>query len=384
MSRVRLAIPMLLALAAAPARAYPVGKAVPLDDLEKRVDLVAKATVVSEHAVTDPWFIPMAGFEAREAELQIVSILKGPAARTVRFRHYAPVPGAVGSYAPQHYQLDIGATYVVFAKHDQGDVYRQWNASHTMKEDEGILRTATVLPHRGKTARAMVWAELTELVASSKAAEVVYGIRQLDTMSGGRVVELHDFDRQAALAAVRPQLGSNTHDVANAALAMFGDDTQYLDDGQAVFWLVGLGKGEIPGFAPRAATGAPAAAMATTELIALADTGPDDLRARAIRVLGRTRAAPAAKLEAWSRDPDAGVRAAATVTSAERADRAILIRGARDSSPEVRTQQRSPLATRRTPPRSHSWTGSSTIRRCPCGRPPRWCCCRSRPTRRRT
>jgi hypothetical protein len=331
-----LLVSALVMLGAPPAHGYPVGAAVPLDEMAKQADLVAKATVVSERVVADPWFDAVPGFEVREAELHIVSIVKGTAASTVRFRHYAIVPDIAMAYAPQHYELDVGATYIVFAMRERGETYRQWQKSHTVKGDEGLFRCATAKPHRGKTVHDAVWAELADLLASTVTTDVIHGIEQLDTMSGGHQIALHDFDRQVVLTTLRPLLGSKQHDVVSAALAVFGEDTPYLDDGQAVFWLVGVGKGEIPGFGALQVTGAPAAAIATTELVALADAGPADLRARAIRVLGRTRTVAVSKLESWSRDADAGVRAAATVTSAERTDRTLVIRGVVDPSPDVR------------------------------------------------
>ena len=94
---------MLIAVfAARPAAAsYLVGPAVPLEQLAKGADLVCKATVTADRPVTDPWFEKITGFEARETELRLVSILKGPAdAKVVRFRHYAVAPGPT-MYAPR-------------------------------------------------------------------------------------------------------------------------------------------------------------------------------------------------------------------------------------------------------------------------------------------
>src|SRR5215467_6243263 len=85
-------VAMLVAmLAARPALGYGVGPAVSLDELVKTADLITKATVAADRAVADASFDKLPGFEVRETELRVVSMIKGPRdAKVVRFRHYAP------------------------------------------------------------------------------------------------------------------------------------------------------------------------------------------------------------------------------------------------------------------------------------------------------
>ena len=63
---------MLVLLVASPAGAYLVGPPVPLEELAKKADLVCKATVLSDHPVTDTWFDVIAGYEVRETEMRVV------------------------------------------------------------------------------------------------------------------------------------------------------------------------------------------------------------------------------------------------------------------------------------------------------------------------
>ena len=48
-----------------------------LQQLAKRVDLVCKATVISDGPIVDSWFKPISGFEARDAALRVVSVFRG-------------------------------------------------------------------------------------------------------------------------------------------------------------------------------------------------------------------------------------------------------------------------------------------------------------------
>jgi hypothetical protein len=328
-----------MVLAARSASGYAVGPAVPLEEMVKKSDLACKVTAGAGTPVTDAWFEKLTGYEVRETELRIVSCVKGaPSAKVVRFRHYAPAPpknGMVMPYAPQSYQLAAGRSYLVFASKAGGDVYRQLWKSHTVKPDQGALLAADDKPHRGATITEAVWAELRGLLASARADDVVYAIRQLDDLSGGHVTGLADLERRAVLGELRPLVGAKAAPIATAAIAVFGFDSPYFDDQQAAFWLAGAGKGSLPGLSPRTPSASPAAAVAAAELLAVAD-GPaaPELRASAIRALGR--AAPAGKLAAWSKDKEPLVRRAAVLVSAAHADRKTIAAGAADAAPEVR------------------------------------------------
>jgi hypothetical protein len=324
-------------LSASSASGYMVGPAVPLEELAKKADLVVKATVAADRPVTDAWFEALPGYEVRETELRVVSIVKGaPGTKLVRFRHYAPVPnGMVMGYAPQSYQLAVGRSYLVFASRVGGDVYRQLAKQHTQKADQGVMRAADDKPHRGATITEVALAELRGLLASAAPDDGVYAIDQLDEMSGGRMIGLKDFDRRVVLDAIRPLILAKAAPVATAAIAVFGFDSPYFDDRQAAFWLAGIGKGSIPGMSGRTPSADRAARIAAKELLAVAD-GPasPELRAQAIRALGG--AAPAGKVAAWGKDPELAVRRAAVAVSAAYADRKPIASGSADGSPEVR------------------------------------------------
>ena len=328
---------MIVALSATRASGYAVGPAVALEQLAKTADLVCKATVVADRPITDAWFEPLPGFEVRDTELRVVSVVKGAkGVKLVHFHHYAPTSGPA-SYAPQSYRFTTGRSYLVFAAQGTGDVYRQVTKSHTAKEDQGVMLAADATPTRGKTITEVVWAELQALLASKASDDVVTAIAQLDQMSGGRATKLSDFERAVSLAAIRPLIASNDPAIATAAITVFGADSPYFDDADAAYWLAGIGKGTIPGLGPRTPTKTPAADVAVKELIAVADGAPSaELRALAIRALGRSHAIPATKIERWSRDRDPAIRRAAVLVSAELADHTVIATSKADASEVVR------------------------------------------------
>lgn len=328
----------VVAVTSSVAHGYAVGPAIPLEDLAKRCDLVVKATVVATTAVTDPWFDTIMGYEAREAELAVVSTLKGTPAKKVRFRYYAPVPGSpVAGYSPLAYTLHAGRTYLVFAVAAGGGVYRQFDKSHTQQEDQGLMLALDARPHRGKTVTLAVRAELLMLLTSKQPDDVLVGIRGLDALSGGGRSTLKDLDRTDALSVIKPLIRSHEPAVAAAAISVFATDSPYLDDRQAPYWLAGLGSKLILGVGELVAPKTSTADTALADLSAVASRGKDPaIRATAIRALGRSPKVPAASVLAWSRDPDAGVRAAAILVSAERTDRSPIRAGATDPSADIR------------------------------------------------
>jgi HEAT repeat protein len=331
---------IIAAFAATPASGYLVGPAVGLEELAGTADLVCKVTVVADHPAADAWFEALGGFEVRETEMRVVSIIKGPSgARVVRFRHYAPAaaPAFVSSYEPQSYSFTIGRPYIVFAAKAEGDTYRQLSKRHTSKADQGVLLAADDAPHRGKTITEAAWAELRGLLASTTAHDAVQAIVQLDEMSGGHSSELKDFDRHTVLVAIEPMILAKTDAVAKAAITVFGADSPYFDDRQAGFWLAGMGKGTIPGLGARTPGNNPAADLAVKELLVVASgQASAELRGLAIRALGRSHAVPAAKLAEWSRDPEPMVRRAAVLVSAELADHKLIANGSGDAAADVR------------------------------------------------
>lgn len=331
-------IALFFALRVSTAHGYAVGPAIPLEDLAKRSDLVVKATVIKTAPVTDPYFDPIMGFEAREAQLAVVSALKGTFTKTIRFRYYAPVPQSpVAGYSPLAYTLEPKRTYIFFAVDAGNGVYRQFDKHHTELEAQGLMLALDARPHRGKTVTLAVRAELLMLLTSKQKDDVLAGIRGLDALSGGGRSTLKDLDRKAALAAIQPMIRSKMPEVASAAISVFATDSPYLDDRQAQYWLAGFGSKLILGIGeltlPKASTGD----LAFHDLLATANSHPDNaIRAVAIRALGRSSKLPAATVLAWTREVDIGVRSAAVLISAEKADRTPIKIAATDISAELR------------------------------------------------
>lgn len=106
---------MAIVACAVPVHADILSPAVGLEELAQQVDLVCKATVVADRVVTDEWFPPIGGYEARETELRIVSVIQGTASHVIRFRHYTSVPTPRVT-ARQSHALVHGRTYLVFAR----------------------------------------------------------------------------------------------------------------------------------------------------------------------------------------------------------------------------------------------------------------------------
>lgn len=323
---------------ARPAHAYAVGPAVPIETLARSADVVCKGTVVADRAVVDPSFDRISGYEVRETELRVVSLLKGPpATRTVRYRHFAPKAGEPTMFAPPSFTFTVGRTYLLLAAHVGGDVYRPITRAPTEKDDQAVLLAADDRPHRGATITDALWGELRALAASAAEADVLTAIQQLGERSGGRTSRLRDLDRKAALAVIQPLILHRSPAVASAAVRVFAADSPYLDDAQAPYWLAGVGKGTIPGVVARKPPASPSAGAATRELLAVAGgTGATELRALALRALGRSGGLSAAGLAALARDPEVAIRAAAVLVSAELPDRQIVRAGAVDPAPAVR------------------------------------------------
>jgi HEAT repeat protein len=301
--------------------------------------LVCKATVIADRSVTDGWFEPIAGFEVRETELRVVSIVKGVASNVIRFRHYAPSSG-LGWYAPQSYTFVTGRTYLVLAAQIAGDTYRQLAKSPTTM-DRSVLIAADAKPHRGTTLTEAACAELLALLKSPVEDDVVGAIRQLDVMSGGPAWDkfgLRDFERSQALAAIQPLLGTKSLTIATAAITVFGRDSPYFDDQDAPSWLVGIDKGHIPGIGARKRPASPLGDVGAKELLQVATDGmTPELRAMAIRALGRSsHAIPSAMVAVWLRDPSIAVRRAAVLASVDLPDREPIVSASTDGSPEIR------------------------------------------------
>lgn len=335
------AVMAILIFAASPASACLVPMPIPLKELARGADLVAKATVIADRPVVDNSFERIAGSEVRETELRIVSLLKGPASSVLHFRHYAPSPetSSVWMCPAPSYAFVVGHTYIVLATRIAGDTYRQLSQSRTML-DRSVLPTADASPLRGGTTiTEAVWGDLIARLNSPDEAVVLKAIGLLDEMSDGPPMGVQDFDRSQVLAAIQPLIGAKSVATASAAITVFGENSPYFDDDFAPQWLAGIGKGTIPGLLQRKPPVNPLAGGAAIELLRVATSGASaDLRALAIRALARSRAIPPATIGAWFRDPSIAVRSAAVLASTEIPDRATIRAASADSSPEVRQE----------------------------------------------
>src|ERR1700744_2792511 len=77
-----------LALAASSGSASLVTPTVSIEELARAADLVCKATVLSDRRVVGDSVESIPGVEVREAELRVVSVVKGHASNVIQFQHY--------------------------------------------------------------------------------------------------------------------------------------------------------------------------------------------------------------------------------------------------------------------------------------------------------
>lgn len=238
--------------------AYAVGPPEGLDKMTSNADLICKARAVSYTVITNAAFRPLPGFETRETRLELITVLKGnPATRDVLLQHYAVnlQNGVIFTYAPQHYELEPGECYLLFAvKTDRPGEFRQLRLSHTGNADEGVMRTLDARwlddlppvveeafarpPGAGAQTGALVkvahWSELGLLLGDTDPTNQLYAIRQLDELSlackdhdpMSRFNHTDDFNRETVLKALRPLLTESNDEVALAALNCFRAGTE--------------------------------------------------------------------------------------------------------------------------------------------------------------
>jgi len=320
----------------------------PLEHLARTADLACKATVVTDRSVTDDSFKAIDGFEVHESELRVVSIVKGVASKVIRFRYLAPSSENLMDLTPPQgiYPFSTfatGRTYLVLAKQVAGGTYRELERSRPFGMAQGVLLAADARPHRGTTLTEAAWAESLALLKSPREGDVIEGIRYLDDMSGGpawHTSTLRDFERDQALAAIQPLVEAKRIHIATAAITVFGRDSPYFYDQDVPFWFVGIGKGHITGLGARKRPANPVVAdIGAKELLQVATKGRTlELRALAIRAVGRSPAIPAAKIAVWARDPSIEVRRAAVLASAsaEPPDDEPIMTASTDRSPDFR------------------------------------------------
>jgi hypothetical protein len=345
-----------------------------LEELARTADLICKATVIADRSVIDDSFKPIDGFEVREAELRVISTLKGEPPNVIRFRYYGrpqnPPESALITLlrVEDHYLSHIaeaerypfasGRTYLVVATQIAGGTYREMAAflpsSHGAvlvgppppyfgMISPGVLLAADAKPHRGTTLTEAAWSELLALLKSPREDDVLEAIHPLDEMSGGPAWKGNGhtiFERDEALVAIQPLVRARSADIATAAVTVFGGDSPYFYDQDVPFWLVGIGKGHITGLGARKRPENPVVAdIGAKDLLQVATDGmTPKLRALAIRALGRRpHAYPAAMVAVWARDPSVEVRRAAVLASADVPDREPIMTASTDGSPELRS-----------------------------------------------
>lgn len=343
--------------------AYPVGRSLPLDKLQKEADVVFKGTVVSSAETKDPWFT-VPNYPVLSSEIRVISIIKGdaPSGKAV-FLHYGrqpkDLPGMTGDRsvrvvylgpAPQLYDLKNGRTYILFAKRtDKPDVYRQLWLNAKMKQDQGAVLAADEQPiPQGQPLKDILWRELEGLLKGSNLEDVPYAIRQLDEMSEGQGVPdgsrgLDDYDRGRVMESVRPYLFHQNAGIVKAALAAFAEDSPYANERYgAPAWLVAVGKGTIRGYSGWSKPRNNSSARAHwKDLAALGDgKGNKDLRATAVLSLGRAgEPAIFPHVVRWTQDPEPVIRKAAAILLSDfPSDETFqfLTQLAKDPAPEVR------------------------------------------------
>jgi hypothetical protein len=126
-----------------------------LEELARRSDLVCKATVLADHAVTDDSFTWQLGFEVHETSLRVVSIVKGSSPDVIRFRHYLRNSEPVW-YTRRPYTFDPGRSYLIFATRIEGDTYRPFEQYQGMI-NEGVLCSGGTAPTSTRRRRSSGW-----------------------------------------------------------------------------------------------------------------------------------------------------------------------------------------------------------------------------------
>ena len=329
------------------ALAYLVGPPLSLEKLTAEADLVFKGTAVSSEPVQDEWFKSIAGFAAEETEFSVISVPKGDSlGATLRFRHYDESTRPQGRmFQPLYYHFKVGRTYLVFAKRSgSAGVFRQFQANHKMKNDQGVLLCPDAEPATATSVGVAVWEELTRMLKSADATNVAYAIRQLDQMGGRRdnFGDTQDFDRTNVVQAIHGLITSADAMVAQAAIAAVGSHNPYMSEERTMHWLATVGRADIPGVGKMdwqmKNTGGE---LYWSELVALADSkAATETRAMAIQALGLVRA-PSLKqpIARWLDDPAPAIRAAATLLLGDfpgRESCGRIAALAEDAAPEVR------------------------------------------------
>src|SRR5204863_8184401 len=132
--------------------------------------------VVATTIITNSSFRPISGFELRAATLEVISVLKGDPVRLfAAFEYYSPMLAGAGAYAPQHYTLETGQTYLILATNtDVPGLFHQIRQSHTTKADEGVTRTLDARRLNGLSIKEAHWLELNLLLTNGPGSNTLY------------------------------------------------------------------------------------------------------------------------------------------------------------------------------------------------------------------
>ena len=319
---------LLLLMSNGTAWSYAVGGAVALEKLASSADLIFKGTAISSEIVGDAAFRDVPGYACYETEFKVASVVKGdPSPGSLKFRHYDRHPDATPvMYSPQSYHFEPGRSYVVLAKKNaRGGLQQIW-MNHTGMVDEGVWQCADDRAVEGREIKKIIWSELTGMLKSTDAADLLYAIRHLDGFSGGggnreiNFDSLMEFSRNDVLSVVHGLMTHPQASVAREAIEVVGSHNPYLSVESAPFWLAAVGKAPPPGIgAWNAKMKNVGGARYRRELVALADSKADNpTRALAVAALGLVRdPALGESIIRWLTDPAGEVRAAATLLLAD-------------------------------------------------------------------
>lgn len=315
-----LLVVLCLAVLMPSARAYTLSPVESLDTMATKADVVCKAKVVS---------IP-SDAPYRPATLELITVFKGDVTTSrVRFWHLTN-PKIFGPNAPpQYYDLEVGRTYLFFAKNSgpAGDL-EQIREHPTEKMDNGVMLASDELPLKGLSIKQAHWRELARLMTNSTPEDAFYAIGQLYWMTtrcdhtnglhhpADRLNSRATFEWKFVSPLLQRLVEHRDDQVAIAAIHAFTLSSGCASSTNTPADFL-VRQANLPGSALRrsaalrALSAWPASAFATNLPSWLADSS-DAVRAKATLLLSATpRAKAISMLGQQARDPAPEVRAAA-------------------------------------------------------------------------
>lgn len=314
-----------------------------IDILTQESDIVVKAKVLSLQATSVGKDFPLANnfWKIYRAKLQIISSLKGAAESKnceFFFRSAEPVdkmPGMWIDVGPEnyaHYQLEPGHSYIIFIKkHGPQGALVQSAEGFGLRSWEGFFVAADDKPlASGLGPSQAVWQELTRaLHGKSEQGQKEAAMTLLDLSKGtaSGVSGSNDFERGRVLDAIfgsngEPPAGCLATGAIKDFISAIGSYSPYTDNSAQMRYMWTKADKPLSRWSDWPTT--PVAVKAAVPfLIKVADgSAKPDVRAQAISSLGgRCDAKDASLIKAhlvkWLADPQAEVRAAATILSAD-------------------------------------------------------------------